>query len=676
MKKCLLPIFFCFLLFCMQSIMAQKDYSAIDRYAKKAPPGISRLYKPLTHYLTDRYSSDDEKARSIAVWIMNNIRYDTKVYRTDKRKKLSPDRILNKRKAICQGYCDLFEAMCTEAGLNARTIVGYDKGGDYEPADIFVRDDHAWNAVNIEGKWQLLDLTWGAGYVIPKRQLFRRLLYLVFDVPFKQKYKFIKHLDFGYFFTNPDTFAIDHLPAHPWWQLTTEKSIKAYEKDTTVKNRLAPVEYSDGASAGIPDIDNSQEPVAYLKKALAAFKFNPKNYRILAEGKALYASKWFVQTRKDKNMEDKKKVEVYDSCKTVVDEAKDAIKMYIHYTGEERNLRKIKNKEYQKASNSFNKDQKHHIAAETQKSTATISNTERQIAKIKAENKNLRNELSDMNRVKIPERAKKSVRIVSKDQLNFYSKKNSDSLALLQNAVDTLVSQNENGRFVSLDKNEGNIDSLIWVNCSLIYKKAITRVFFFDWNYKQAVDTLQYRHFAVTNGKDSLFAEETTLFKDIAGNEQQQTSLAAQTRNKYAQQLKFYYSLYATCTDSILTELKLKDSCREVKVAWREYNNDRMVQNDREIQRLKSKKRAITALRRELRTEKRYNNREIYFENRRYKYFNKKYFLFYKREKKKAIVYYKNLSKLKKAIQVTDTECKKKIKEDERKEKEAVEKAK
>jgi hypothetical protein len=676
MKKCLLRLFSCLLLLCVQSAIAQKDYSAIDRYAKKAPPGISRLYKPLTHYLTDRYSSDDEKARSIAVWIMNNIRYDTKVYRTDKRKKLSPDRILNKRKAICQGYCDLFEAMCTEAGLTARTVVGYDKGGEYEPTDIFVRDDHAWSAVNIDGKWQLLDLTWGAGYVVPKRQLFRRLLYLAFDVPFKQKYRFIKHIDFGYFFTNPDTFAIDHLPAHPWWQLTAEKSIKEYEKDTTVRSRPAPVVYSDGASGSIPDIDNSEAPVAYLKKAQAAFKFNPKNYRILAEGKAMYSSKWFVQTRKDKGMEDKKKVEVYDSCKTVVDEAKDAVKMYIHYTSEERNLRKIKNKEYQKEATGFNKDQKHRIAAETQKSTATINNIDRQIAKIKAENKNLRNELSDMNRIKIPKRARKPERIVSKNQLNAYSKIFLDSVILLQNTIDTLVAKNENGHFVTLDKNEGNIDSLIWFNCSLIYKKAIRRVFFFDWNYKQAVDTLQYRHFAVTNKKDSLFTAETNLLKNIAESEQQQADLVAQTRAKYVQQLKFYYTLYATCTDSILTELKLKDSCRDVKVAWREYNNDRMVQNDREIQRLKSKKRSITMLRRELRTEKRYNNGEIYFEGKRYKYFNRKYFQFYKREKKKAVEYYKNLSKLKKAIQVTDTECKKRIKDEERKEKEAAEKAK
>ncbi len=661
----------CFNFLCSLNLRGQeKDYSSIDRYAKNVPPGVSRLYKPLTHYLTHRYTTDDEKVRSISVWIMNNIKYDAKVIRTDKRKKHSPNKILSRRKAICQGYCDLFEAMCLEAGVDARTVVGYDKGGNYEPTDIFVRDDHCWSAVNVDGGWQLMDLTWASGYTVARQQIFRRLLYYFLNVPFKQKYRFVKKVNYNYYFVQPDTFAIDHLPTHPWWQLTTEKPIVAFEKDSTVRKHIKEVAaYTDSSPGSIPDMDKSEAPIDYLKKAEIAFDFNPKNYRTLAEGKAMYGYKWFRLTKKSKSIENKNKVEIYDSCKTVVDEAKDAMKSYIKYTSKERDVRKLKNKEYNKDAKDFNKYQKKKITIETQKNYAIINSIERQIDKLKAEKRSIRNEISNSNGLKIPER-KNADNELNQAEYNNYSSNFTDSITILKNKLNLLLSENKDENFDLIKQNEKNIDSIIGVSCDWIYRKIVYRVFF-HWNYKIAVDTLQYQHNVLSNVKDSMIYLQQKQMKEVAENDETQATQSNQIRFFYFQKLKFNYSVYASCKDTVIKSLNIKDSCKAVKTEWREWNNVRLGQNDKEIQRLKSKKRSIATINRKLRVEKWYNNKEIVFEGKRYKHFNRYYFRFYRREKKKAVEYYKNLTVLKKEIQLENSACKEKVREEERKERES-----
>lgn len=648
---------------------AQKNYTAIDKFAKHAPPGVSTLYKPLTHYLTDRYSSDDEKVRSISTWIIHNIKYDTKVVRTDNRKKLSPDKILLRRKAICQGYCDLFEAMCIEAGIDARTVSGYDKGGNYQQDDIFVRDDHAWSAVNIEGGWQLLDLTWAAGYVQPRKQTFRRLLYYFFSIRFRQKYKFIKHPDYHYYFTPPDTFALDHLPKYPWWQLKPEQSIAAFEKDTTVRKLKDTIRYALPAPGAIPSLERDQAPVSHLKRAEVAFTFNDKNYRALGEGKTLYAYDWFKQTKKSKELGNKEKVKVYDSCKVVVDEAKDAIRMYMKYTGKEREVRFIKNNGFTKFSREFSKGQKRLIAAETRQNYAIINKIEQQIEALKAENRNLRSEQSYISGYKLPERKKRATATISKEDYRNSCLAARDSVQQLTNDLQALLTKNEEENFGDINSNNKHIDSLISLSCSYIYRKIIERIFF-DWHTKITVDTLQYRHFAIANEKDSVIRLQELQLKKVAHNEDLQATRSADIRNHYRRQLKSGYALYASVKDSILDAYFIQDSCTEIKTAWREYNNKRMHRNDEEIRRLKNKKRSLHMINRYLRVERRYDNYELYFEGKRYSYYNWRYSRFFSREKKKAARYYKNLVTLKKVIQQEDTKCKEKVREEEHKEKE------
>lgn len=45
-------------------------------------------------------------------------------------------------------------------------LSGYSKGYGYKIGQTFQgNSDHAWNAVYLDGRWHLLDSTWGSGTV-------------------------------------------------------------------------------------------------------------------------------------------------------------------------------------------------------------------------------------------------------------------------------------------------------------------------------------------------------------------------------------------------------------------------------------------------------------------------------------------------------------------------------
>lgn len=54
---------------------------------------------------------------------------------------------LKEKKAVCQGIVKLYYVMAIELGLNCRIVSG---------------GNHAWNLVELEGKWYYVDATWGA----------------------------------------------------------------------------------------------------------------------------------------------------------------------------------------------------------------------------------------------------------------------------------------------------------------------------------------------------------------------------------------------------------------------------------------------------------------------------------------------------------------------------------
>jgi transglutaminase/protease-like cytokinesis protein 3 len=114
--------------------------------------------------ITKNVHTEAQKAEAIFFWIASNIEYDTalrldatlqkQIYTSEEN---VIQAVLKRKKALCGGYAFLFEVLCKEVGIEAKTIHGYSK--KYTPTSRNRKIDHTWNAVKLNGRWQLLDIT-------------------------------------------------------------------------------------------------------------------------------------------------------------------------------------------------------------------------------------------------------------------------------------------------------------------------------------------------------------------------------------------------------------------------------------------------------------------------------------------------------------------------------------
>src|SRR5207253_28839 len=136
--------------------------------------------------------NDRDRSRLIFRWLTERVRFDVDAFLTSHPGCVRPDEVMRERRATCFGYANLFEALAQRFDLECVSIHGQVKGVNPTDDERFVKINHAWNAVKIDGHWQLLDATRGAGYV--KGQRFHKV--------FQQQY----------FLAAPEQFVRTHLP--------------------------------------------------------------------------------------------------------------------------------------------------------------------------------------------------------------------------------------------------------------------------------------------------------------------------------------------------------------------------------------------------------------------------------------------------------------------------------
>jgi hypothetical protein len=175
------------------------SYEAIDRHALQAPPEAEASPETLAAYLTKPARNPREKARAIFRWITDRVAYDAEGFFSGRYGDNRAEAVLRNRKAVCEGFANLFELLCRHAGVEAVKIRGSAKGVGYVPGTKGRGGPHAWNAVRLDGTWQLVDATWGAGGLTDKR--------------------FTKRFEDYYFLTSPEQLIFTHLPADATWQL-------------------------------------------------------------------------------------------------------------------------------------------------------------------------------------------------------------------------------------------------------------------------------------------------------------------------------------------------------------------------------------------------------------------------------------------------------------------------
>ncbi|HST63116.1 MAG TPA: transglutaminase domain-containing protein [Longimicrobium sp.] len=166
---------------------APHDYAFADSVSRAAPESASRSVAALGAYFRDALPAERDRARGIYRWVTDNIAYDIGLYLRGgflMPPSQDPTSLLRTRKGVCEGYSALFGAVSMAAGLEAVVVLGQAKALSTDPRRPYRTQKHAWNAVKVDGRWALLDATWGAGDInLAQRRFERRPRDFFFDTP-------------------------------------------------------------------------------------------------------------------------------------------------------------------------------------------------------------------------------------------------------------------------------------------------------------------------------------------------------------------------------------------------------------------------------------------------------------------------------------------------------------
>ena len=167
------------------------------------------------------YNSDANRVRAAFRWIALNIEYKKtldEVFEPSKRllyisefvkkqqiRKLEMEKTSNafkNKRGVCIEFSLMLNKLCAQFGLQSKVIPGVLKTSIKDIDGKIQYKNHAWNAVLLEGEWQLMDVTLASGYWNPRSNRFVR-----------------KFTDY-YFFTSPEAFMTNHYPVNQEWKLS------------------------------------------------------------------------------------------------------------------------------------------------------------------------------------------------------------------------------------------------------------------------------------------------------------------------------------------------------------------------------------------------------------------------------------------------------------------------
>lgn len=179
------------------SAQSTARYVDTDVRAMQIPKASTRTVEDIAAYIKANFSTDEEKARAAFYWISQTISYDianmntTNYYDNEQQ---VVDEVMKWRKGVCMHYATLMSWICNRAGVKTFVVGGYTRQNG--KVDIL---SHAWNVSFVDGKWQMIDPTWGTGQIVNG--------------------KFVRQLNNEFFLMQPEESIKSHCPFDPMWQL-------------------------------------------------------------------------------------------------------------------------------------------------------------------------------------------------------------------------------------------------------------------------------------------------------------------------------------------------------------------------------------------------------------------------------------------------------------------------
>jgi len=188
-----------------KSLLGENRFHELDKYGASVPESYDSDMDMLLEYLMRPAEDELEKSRLLYSWIATHVRYDDYGFNTGDYGDLSAEGVFYSRRAVCQGFAELFKVMGERAGLEIVLVIGYAKGITYRKGQPFDDTNHAWNVIKINKRWSLCDVTWGRGY----------------GTAVNGKLVSVSEFDDYWFDTPPDEFLFTHFPEDDRWLLSS-----------------------------------------------------------------------------------------------------------------------------------------------------------------------------------------------------------------------------------------------------------------------------------------------------------------------------------------------------------------------------------------------------------------------------------------------------------------------
>ncbi len=198
------------------------DLATADEIAAGASAaGAKDLEKLAAFFRANHGGSELIAARLICRWIAENVSYDIEQLKAGNLNRNKTAReAFETRKCVCGGYANLFLKLAELVGLKAVKITGYSKVYGYSQGEDVRDNSHAWNAVQIKGRWRLVDPTWASGYV-------------------NDEDRFVRQFNEFYFMAPPETLILTHFPEDPAHQLLRQPvSMQQFENFVYLRPRF------------------------------------------------------------------------------------------------------------------------------------------------------------------------------------------------------------------------------------------------------------------------------------------------------------------------------------------------------------------------------------------------------------------------------------------------------
>jgi Transglutaminase-like superfamily len=225
--------------FAVSGLAQESPYAGVDslmRGYNQKIKSADELYK-VVYYIRNNFEADSLRLRASIIWITENIAYDVKAYEKEDPSAAQLIYVVKNKKAICSGYASLVKFFCNSFNIECEIVNGYGRAGKNKIVmnQTYLRSNHAWNSIKVNGTWRLVDATWAAGVV---------------DDSDEDNLVYRKRFNETYYDTPPEKMILNHLPEQKQFQLTN----KRMDQRKFMKSPLYTSEFlSHDISAVLPD---------------------------------------------------------------------------------------------------------------------------------------------------------------------------------------------------------------------------------------------------------------------------------------------------------------------------------------------------------------------------------------------------------------------------------------